>query len=129
MTLWLKQNIPYIQHCLHVAKTHKTMKHLDIRSFMTGSPQAIQYKPRPKNQGRKHPKSKSILLFTTIQRKRPAPQRCTKTQSTKYYKTQDKPPDRQKPADGTKSLCQTNLFETLFNCPRNQLCFCHSGGR
>eukprot|EP00957_Ditylum_brightwellii_P115727 8828413-Ditylum_brightwellii.AAC.1 len=60
MTLWLKQHIPYIQHCLHVAKIHKAMKHLDIRLNITGSLQAVQNKTRHKNQRRKHPKVKAF---------------------------------------------------------------------
>eukprot|EP00957_Ditylum_brightwellii_P002402 184200-Ditylum_brightwellii.AAC.1 len=99
MKLWLLQNLPHIQHCVQIAKTQLAMQNKDIRDFVTYNLKTTQIR----NPGRKRRKCRKVQYHKNItqflNRKRPQLTGINQLngQQTKYYKSQDKPPDQDNP--------------------------------
>ena len=113
MKLWLKRNLPYIQHCLKVTTAQSALISLDIWSFMIGSPCTA---PQPSTKQRRccccssSITHQSILNFTSVKRRSPHTSTHVSQPKSCTPKLQDKPLEDQK----HKLYHQLNLFESLF---------------
>jgi len=123
MQLWLKRNLPYIQHCIKVAQTQLLQNTKDIRQFMEGTPKTpVVHNARPRSKRRRFKQiHQNLTPFMTKKRQRPTGSLQYQRQKKRYFKSQDRPPDKDNPQKTQvpqKVSHQLNLFESFFQDPR-----------